>query len=65
MSGRLCFVQDNEGHWYLIDPSLIKYFHEIKNKCEKKDDYEEFEKLFGNDRHNGPHTISFIDPEEI
>lgn len=60
---RFCLVQDNDMHWYIIDPADKDAFYKLLMDAEKTEDYDKFNDMFNQFMFNGPHTLSFSDPE--
>ena len=62
-SGRFCLKQDDDSHWYLIPVKDVKKFDKLVEHGED-DDWNDFNKAFSEMRCNGPHTMTFTDPQE-
>jgi len=61
---KYCLVQDEDTHWYLIPASRRSDFEKKCEKAYKTENFDKFEKAFGEYRINGPNTLTFENPEE-
>jgi hypothetical protein len=61
---RMCLMSDGDGHYYVIPASLRNEFNQLLEESEAKDDHTEFCDEFDEYRINGPHTLTFTDPQE-
>jgi hypothetical protein len=62
-SGRFCFRQDDDSHWFLIPLEDSQKFEKLRAKGES-DDWNEFNKAFEDMRSEGPNYVSFTDPKD-
>lgn len=47
---RMCFMRDDDGHWYAIEFDRRGFFNDLLDKSIRDEDYEEFENEFGDGR---------------
>lgn len=70
MNGRMCFVQDDDGHWYLIPADERQEFERVMNLLYADGKiYVEgerlYEKFFRHRMCRGPKHYTFRDPQEL
>jgi len=68
MENRKCFVQDDDGHWFLIDENEREEFElymEAVYNTGERETIKKYADKFNNKMCRDPRYFTFLDPKEI